>query len=129
VSGYLLDTNAVLYTLMNDSRLSPRARNAIASGPNFISVASYWEVVIKSAKGKLDVGDPRIWWAQALKQLVATPLHIRPDHIEHVPGLPPIHKDPFDHVLIAQATAESLTLVTTDSQIPLYASQSFQVVI
>jgi len=58
-----------------------------------------------------------------------TPLHIRPDHMEHVYGLPPIHKVPFDYVLIAQATAESLTLVTTDSQIPLYASPSFQVVI
>jgi PIN domain nuclease of toxin-antitoxin system len=43
--------------------------------------------------------------------------------------LPPIHKDPFDRVLIAQAMAESLTLITTDSQIPLYASQNFQVVI
>lgn len=129
MTGYLLDTNAVLYTLLDDARLSPRARIAIASGPNFISVASYWEVVLKSMKGKLDVGDPGIWWTQALKNLVATPLHLRPDHIEQVCSLPPIHKDPFDRILIAQATAESLTLVTMDSEIPLYASQSFQVIV
>ena len=128
MTGNLLETNAVLFALINDARLSPIARDAIASGPNFISVASYWEVVIKSMKGKLDIGDPRLWWAQALKQLVAAPLHIRPEHIEELTGLPAIHQDPFDRILLGQAAAESLVLVTTDAQIPLYASESLRVI-
>ena len=96
------------------------AKAAVAEGPNFLSIISYWEVMIKSMKGKLDVGDPRIWWAQALKQLVATPLPLRPEHVEALHGLPPIHNDPFDRILIAQAKAESLTLVTVDPEIARY---------
>ena len=129
MSGYLLDTNVALFAVANSARLSHGVRSAIITGPNLISAASYWEVFIKSMKGNLNVGDPRIWWAQALRQLSAIPLPILPEHVDRLYNLPSIHKDPFDRVLIAQATAESLTLVTTDSQIPLYASQSFQVVI
>ena len=129
MSGYLLDTNVALFAVANSARLSDGVRSTIMAGPNLISAASYWEVFIKSMKGNLDVGDPRIWWAQALKQLSAIPLPILPEHIDRLYSLPPIHKDPFDRILIAQATAESLTLVTTDSKIPLYASESLQVVV
>jgi PIN domain nuclease of toxin-antitoxin system len=129
VSGYLLDTNVILFTLMDDTRLSPRVRNLVASGPNLLSVASYWEVLIKSMKGKLNVGDPRIWWAQALNQLAATSIHLHPQHVEGVYSLPFIHKDPFDRILIATAIAEGLTLLTTDSEIARYASGNFQVVV
>ena len=78
-------------------------------------------------KGKLDVGDPRAWWPEALDQLTATPLALRPDHISAIYTLEPIHQDPFDRALIAQATVENLTLVTTDSEIPKYASTHFHV--
>jgi len=92
------------------------------AGPNFLSVVSYWEVILKSMKGSLDVGDPRAWWTDALEQLAATPLPLRPDHIAEVYALPPIHKDPFDRVLVGQAAVEGLRLVTTDGEIPRYAS-------
>jgi PIN domain nuclease of toxin-antitoxin system len=126
--GYLLDTHAAIFTMSQSSSLSPSARAAIAEGPNVLSVVSYWEVMIKSVKGKLDVGDPRAWWFDALDQLAATPLALRPQHIAAIHSLPPIHRDPFDRMLIAQATAEGLTLVTGDAQMARYASQTLTVI-
>jgi PIN domain nuclease of toxin-antitoxin system len=108
--------------------LSAAAKAAITAGPNFLSVVSYWEVVVKSMKGTLDVGDPRFWWQEALEQLAATVLPLRPDHITAVYGLAPIHKDPFDRMLIAQATVEGLALVTSDGEIARYAVKGLRVV-
>ena len=122
MTGNLLDTSAALIALTEPSRLPAPVRAAILAGPNFFSVVSYWEVVLKSMKGSLDVGDPRSWWTDALEQLAATPLPLRPEHIAEVYALPPLHKDPFDRVLVAQAAVEGLKLVTTDGEIPRYAS-------
>jgi PIN domain nuclease of toxin-antitoxin system len=74
-----------------------------------LSVISYWEVILKSAKGNLDVGDPRAWWEIALGDFAATVMPYR---------------DPFDRALIAQATVEDLVLVTTDEEIAHYASEA-----
>ena len=128
MNGYLLDTNVILFTLVDDIRLSSAMRDAIATGPNYLSLASYWEVLIKSMKGKLDVGDPRAWWPQALKQMVAVPLAVRSEHLDQLYSLPPIHSDPFDRILIAQASAEELTLVTADAEIQRYASEGVKVI-
>lgn len=127
-NGFLLDTCSTLLALADPDALSPAAREAILAGPNHLSVVSYWEVLLKSMKGALDVGDPRAWWFDALEQLAATPLVLRPQHVAGVDGLPPIHKDPFDRMLIAQAAAEGLALVTTDSEIARYASKGLRVV-
>jgi PIN domain nuclease of toxin-antitoxin system len=126
--GCLLDTHAAIFSMARSSALSAAARAAISEGPNHLSVVSYWEVMLKSMKGTLDVGDPRAWWFDALDQLAATPLVLRPQHIAAVYGLPPIHKDPFDRVLIAQASVEGLTLVTSDAEVARYASKSVRVV-
>jgi PIN domain nuclease of toxin-antitoxin system len=128
VSGYLLDTNVALIALTEPAALSPAVRDALLGGPNVLSVVAFWEVLLKSMKGTLDVGDPRIWWLDALEQLAATPLALRPEHIAAVYGLPAIHQDPFDRALIAQASVEDLELVTTDAEIPRYASARFRVV-
>jgi len=93
-----------------------------------LSVISYWEVILKSAKGKLDVGDPRVWWETVLDDLAATALPLRQAHIAGIHGLPAIHQDPFDRALIAQATVEDLVLVTADAEIPLYASERLRVI-
>jgi PIN domain nuclease of toxin-antitoxin system len=114
--------------LSEPDTLTPTIRKTILAGPNLLSVVSYWEVVLKSMKGALDVGDPRAWWFDALEQLAATPLILRPQHIAEVCALPPIHKDPFDRMLIAQAMAEGLALVTIDGEIARYASKSLRVV-
>jgi PIN domain nuclease of toxin-antitoxin system len=125
----LLDTHTAIFSISQSKSLSVVAKAAVAAGPNFLSVLSYWEVMIKSMKGKIDVGDPRIWWFDALDQLAATPLPLRPEHIAGVHALPPIHKDPFDRMLIAQATVERLALVTADVEIARYASKNLRLVV
>jgi PIN domain nuclease of toxin-antitoxin system len=121
LNGFLLDTNALLFALSVPERLSAEARAAIEAGPNMLSVVSYWEVMLKSMKGKLDVGDPREWWRDAVEQLAAAPLPLRAEHIAAVCTLPAHHQDPFDRVLIAQAIEEDLTLITSDAEIARYA--------
>jgi len=127
-AGYLLDTHTVIWALATPEALTDSARKAVLSGPNVLSVVSYWEIMLKSMKGTLDVGDPRAWWFDALEQLAATPLVLRPQHIAGVYSLPPIHKDPFDRMLIAQAAAEGLVLVTMEGVIAQYASSGLRVV-
>lgn len=126
--GNLIDTCTALFALARPEALSAAARKAVLRGPNFLSVATYWEVMLKSMKGSLDVGDPRVWWVDALEQLAATPLALRPRHVAGIFSLPPIHKDPFDRMLISQAAAEELILVTTDEEIRRYATESLRVV-
>jgi PIN domain nuclease of toxin-antitoxin system len=127
MSGQLLDTSAALLALAEPDRLKQKVRSAILAGPNVLSVVSYWEVLLKSMKGNLKVGDPRAWWRDALEQLAATALPLMPDHISEIYNLNLIHQDPFDRALIAQATVDDLILVTTDGQIPKYASDRLRV--
>jgi PIN domain nuclease of toxin-antitoxin system len=124
----LLDTHTAIWALDTPENLTASARKAVLAGPNVLSVVSYWEVMLKSMKGRLDVGDLRAWWFDALDQLAATPLLLRPQHVAGVYALPPIHKDPFDRMLIAQAAAEGLALVTTDAEIARYASKTLRLV-
>ncbi len=129
MSGYLLDTNILLLAMSAPERLSPAVRRAVETGPNVLSVVSYWEVMLNAAKGKLvEVGDPRAWWETALSDFAATVLPLRSDHIAEVANLQEIHQDPFDRVLIAQATVEDLALVTMDGVIGEYAGERFRVV-
>ena len=127
--GYLLDTHALIWALKEPERLSSPARAAVRRGPNALSVVSYWEVMLKSMKGTLDVGDPRTWWQDALDQLAATALPLRPAHVAALHDLPPIHKDPFDRMLIAQATVDGLTLVSMDAEVARYASARLRVIV
>ena len=120
MNGYLLDTNIALDVLDAPDQLSAEVRDAVARGPVFLSVLSYWEVAIKSAKGKLVVGAPREWWYKTITDLDANVLLLRPEHVSVVADLPPIHQDPFDRALIAQATVEDLVLITSDRTIPQY---------
>jgi len=126
--GYLLDTHTAIWALGTPELLSASARKAVLAGPNFLSVLSYWEVMLKSMKGALDVGDPRAWWFDALEQLAATPLALRPQHVAGVYALAPIHKDPFDRMLISQAISEGLDLLSPDREIARYSSKSLRVV-
>jgi PIN domain nuclease of toxin-antitoxin system len=127
LNGYLLDTNVALLAGFRSAALSASVRRAIQRGPNHLSVVSYWEVMLKSSQGRLEVGDPRSWWRSALEQLAATPLLLRAEHVDAIYELPPLHQDPFDRVLIAQATVEELALVTTDREIPKYASARLKI--
>jgi PIN domain nuclease of toxin-antitoxin system len=125
--GYLLDTNIALTAIDVPERLTAGVRAAIEEGPAFLSVVVYWEVVLKSMKGTLDVGDPRQWWVETLASLQLAPLHYRPEHVTGILNLPPIHQDPFDRALLAQAAAEDLTLLPTDRTLQQYASERLRI--
>ena len=123
-SAHLLDTSTLLWALGMPERLSARARRLVDSGENVVSVASYWEVVIKTQKGLLLISDLGTWWRRATELTAARVLHIRPSHITALATLPMLHKDPFDRILIAQAKAEGLGLVTNDGPIAEYEVQT-----
>jgi PIN domain nuclease of toxin-antitoxin system len=123
-SAYLLDTSTLLWALGEPERLSPRARRLVEAGENVVSVASYWEVVIKAQKGLLSISDLATWWRRAAELTTARVLNLRSSHITALAALPMLHKDPFDRILIAQANAEGLALVTNDASIGEYRIQT-----
>ena len=123
-SAHLLDTSTLLWALGEPERLSPRARRLVDAGENVVSVASYWEIVIKTQKGLLTISDLATWWRQATELTAARVLHIRASHITALAALPQLHKDPFDRILMAQAKAERLSLVTSDILIGEYPIQT-----
>src|SRR5216117_1568391 len=116
----ILDTHALLWFAEGDQRLPLKIRKLIEeSGIElYISVASIWEIVIKAQKRtlKLDL-PPRRWVLRALRTIGARPPPIRLRHALQVATLPLLHNDPFDRLLIAQANAESLPLITHDATI------------
>lgn len=122
-----MDTSVALVAVETPERLSAPILKALEEGPVVTSILVFWEVVIKSMKGTLDVGDPRQWWAEMLDALATQPLLYRPEHIGAVLDLPPLHQDPFDRGMIAQAIVEDLTFVTTDSLIAQYAGDRLRV--
>jgi PIN domain nuclease of toxin-antitoxin system len=117
---FLLDTSTLIWALVGSERLSPKARKALHAGPLVLSVVSYWEVVIKAQKGMLTIADPVNWWSRATDMLGGDILSIRTAHISVLAGLPDIHKDPFDRMLIAQASAEGLAQITCDEHFSRY---------
>lgn len=118
---YLLDTSTLIWSLASPDRLSPPARRALKAGPLVLSVVSYWEVAIKARKGLLTIADPVSWWSRATNLLGGEILSIRADHISALAGLPDLHRDPFDRMLVAQAAAEGLVFLGGDEQIRRYA--------
>ena len=120
-SAHLLDTSTLLWALGEPERLSSTARRLVEAGDNVVSVACYWEVVIKSQKGLLSIADLPTWWRRATELTAARVLPIRASHVTALAALPTRHKDPFDRILIAQAIAEGLELVTNDEPIRAYS--------
>lgn len=119
----LLDTHTLLWFLTNDPSLSPQARSAIEAPTNVarVSAVSLWEVAIKCALGKLDL--PASYEEVFPRQLETNGfelLPIAPHHCAALLRLPFHHRDPFDRLLLAQAVAEGMTLVTDDSQFSPY---------
>lgn len=114
----LLDTHALLWWLMGSDRLPGGARDLIGAGeiPCFVSAASFWEISIKAASGKLTIPDavldtlPDVVDVQAFRILPITP-----HHAIAAGRLPTIHRDPFDRMLIAQAKLEEMTLVSNET--------------
>ncbi len=119
----LLDTAPFLWALLEPARLSPAARRVLENRAHsvMVSSASLWEVVVKAQKGQLPIDRPVSWLEAGLRALGADALPIRAAHIYFLAGLPPIHKDPFDRILVAQASVENWPLITSDAMIRRYA--------
>ncbi len=115
----LLDTSILLWWLNDDPTLGDLARELIASPDNlvFYSAVSIWEIRLKQSIGKLDLPDD---FADALANQMFEVLSVTVEHAHALRDLPPLHGDPFDRLLIAQARCERLTLVTRDSILRQY---------
>lgn len=117
-SRLLLDTHIFIWWRGEPSRLSPKVRSHIETADIvFVSVASAWEAAIKVSLGRLKLPDTMEAGvlASGFEKLLITFLHT-----EHAANLPPHHRDPFDRMLVAQAQAEDLTLVTRDRLLEPY---------
>lgn len=118
----LLDTHLLLWTAGQPDRLSPEARKLIDDRGNelLFSAASLWEVIIKRGLGRDDFKvDARVLRRGLLDNGYGE-LPVVSDHVVAIDSLPAIHKDPFDRILVAQATVEGITLLTTDSVVAKY---------
>lgn len=119
----ILDTHVFLWWIVDDPRLSPRARQVLSQPKNelLLSAASGWEMAIKVGLGKLKIPAPidRFIIDQLnINGISVLPIDLR--HALHVAALPKLHRDPFDRLLIAQAQLERIPIVSGDSQIRQY---------
>ena len=122
---YLLDTNVIVFLLSAPGELSAEAARVVRKEPDlFASVASLWEIGIKQSLGKLhiEMSVPEIEEECIRRDICILP--IRSSAIERVKSLPPIHRDPFDRLLIAQALEDGMAIVTRDGAIPRYPIQT-----
>jgi PIN domain nuclease of toxin-antitoxin system len=119
-----LDTHTLLWWTTGDTSLPERARRRIAQSPNpvIISAVSAWEIAIKVNLGRLAAGATELIrdFEESLRQDGFQSMSITPDHGIRAGLLPGPHKDPFDRMLIAQAQAENLAIVSNDSVFDRY---------
>ena len=115
----LLDTHTLLWWLDGGRKLSAHARTLIADPENevYVSAVTAWEIVVKKAIGKLVAPDNL---EEEVIRHQFDRLSISFAHVSELQKLPTIHRDPFDRMLIAQARAEVLTIVTKDPNFPKY---------
>jgi PIN domain nuclease of toxin-antitoxin system len=119
----LLDSHAFVFMCCDPDALSHSASTAMEDPANeiYLSVATSWEMQIKAALGKLRLRDAVCNLVQVeLGRGTVRMLPIELAHIDELSRLPPIHRDPFDRMLIAQARVEGLSIVTRDGQIRRY---------
>ena len=118
----LLDTHLLLWIADAPERLSPEAREIIEDPENepLFSAASLWEIAIKSGLGREDFEvDPRLLRRGLLDNGYGE-LPILSEHAVAIDALPPLHRDPFDRLLVAQATVEGISLLTADKRVADY---------
>ncbi len=117
---FLLDTHALLWWLADDDQLGQQARELVADPGNdvLVSMVSLWEIAVKTRIGKLQADIEEIM--DAVPREGFTLLDIGMAHLLTLAGLPVHHRDPFDHLLIAQAITENATFISEDRNIAGY---------
>lgn len=125
----LLDTHLVLWSASGSQRLSPPALSLLRDPGNelTVSVVSFWEIVIKRGlgRGDFEVDPGRL--RRGLRDNGWKELTLTSDHALAVERLPPLHKDPFDRMLVAQSNVESVMLLTADALVAQYPGSIKQV--
>jgi PIN domain nuclease of toxin-antitoxin system len=119
----LLDTHIFLWFITGDARLSSVPESAITDGKNevFVSVVSLWETIIKCKLGKLSLPQPpEVYFPEQRKLHQIDVLSLDEADVSELALLPPLHRDPFDRMLISQTIARGMKIVTSDSQILQY---------
>jgi len=119
----LLDTNVFLWSNIEPARLSAAVRRFVEERANelVLSAVSAWEIAIKHAKGQLNLPeDPERYVSSRITMDALNPLPVQIIHALRAGALPPIHRDPFDRLLIAQAQLEGLPILTSDPNIARY---------
>lgn len=116
----LLDTNALIWWMEDNPSLGPRARQLIADLRNevLVSIASPWEISIKHRIDKMEQRGSAI--LEALAEEKFTVLGITVGHLQALEALPRHHRDPFDHIILAQAKVEGARIVTSDRIMTAY---------
>ena len=119
---YLLDTHLLIWAVTEDKKLSASAAALIEDMENTLifSVLSLWEIALKRGFNRKDFLYDANFVRQSLINNGYEELPILSQHVAAVETLPPIHKDPFDRLLLAQASAEGLVLLTTDALVAQY---------
>ena len=118
VIRYLLDSHIAYWAMGEPDRLTTEIRERLESGVTaWISAASIWELRLKATKGKLRMS-PR--FEAMLKEQSFRELPVTWEHARRANELPPIHRDPFDRLLVAQAIAEDFILVSRDRILQAY---------
>jgi PIN domain nuclease of toxin-antitoxin system len=119
----LLDTCTFLWSIEGGGALSDVAKRALVDPANevYLSAVSAWEIVVKHALGKLPLPEPPEHYVPAQRQMRGIePWPLDEEASLHLHRLPPIHRDPFDRMLICQALVAHFTLVTPDEDIARY---------
>jgi PIN domain nuclease of toxin-antitoxin system len=118
----LLDTHLLLWAAGDSGRLSSLARSLIEAPDNelYFSAVSLWEIAIKRGIGRSDFQVDARLLRRGLLDNGYIELPVRSEHAVVIDSLPPIHKDPFDRMLVAQATIEGITLLTSDTIVAQY---------
>lgn len=116
----MLDTHVLLWWLQDSPRLGQKARALIADADHelMVSLASPWEISVKHRIGKMQESGAEVM--AALDGQGVAVLDLKPGHLRVLEAMPLIHRDPFDHLIIAQALAERCVVITDDTQIPAY---------
>ena len=119
MNGILLDTHIIVWLLDDDARLSSVALTRVAREKDvFVSAISLWEVAIKVSSGRFSVNIEQMVDSIAKAGFYALPIAFQ--HAMVLASLPPIHRDPFDRMLVAQSLSESLVLLTADRVLSRY---------
>ena len=123
----LLDTCTFLWAIDGHAHLTETARDAIANPDNevYLSVISAWEIAVKQARGNLTLSEPAPRYVPKYRQALGVlELMLDEPSALQVGRLPAIHKDPFDRMLVCQAIAHGLTIVTPDPLITQYPART-----